>query len=83
MSDYIKSTNFAVKDALPTGNSGKVIKGTELDSEFNSIADAIESKADSNSPTFTGTPTVQVQIQLRLPHVPSLLPMPSLMMQQR
>ena len=56
MSNYTKATNFAAKDALPTGNSGKIIKGTEIDTEFNAIASAISSKTDTNSPTFTGTP---------------------------
>ena len=56
MSDYTRVYNLTVKDNLPTGNSGKVIKGTELDTELNAVAAAIASKADSNSPTFTGTP---------------------------
>jgi hypothetical protein len=56
MSNYNKSTNFATKDTLPTGDSGKIVKGTEIDSEFNAIASAISSKADTASPTFTGTP---------------------------
>lgn len=56
MSDYNKSTNFTAKDTLPSGNSGKIVKGTELDIEFTNIASAVASKADSNSPTFTGTP---------------------------
>ena len=56
MSNYTKATNFATKDTLPTGNSGKIVKGTELDDEFNAIASAISSKADTASPTFTGTP---------------------------
>lgn len=56
MSNYTKATNFAAKDALPSGNSGKIIKGTEIDTEYNAIASAISSKADTNSPTFTGTP---------------------------
>lgn len=56
MSNYTKATNFATKDTLPSGNSGKIVKGTELDSEFNAIASAISSKADTASPTFTGTP---------------------------
>lgn len=56
MSNYTKSTNFATKDTLPTGDSGKIVKGTEIDSEFNAIASAISSKADTASPTFTGTP---------------------------
>ena len=56
MSDYIKGSNFTAKDILPTGDSGKIIKGTELDTEFSAIASAIESKANKASPTFTGTP---------------------------
>jgi hypothetical protein len=56
MSNYTKATNFATKDTLPTGNSGKIVKGTEIDDEFNAIASAIGSKADTASPTFTGTP---------------------------
>ena len=56
MSNYTKATNFASKDALSTGNPSKVIKGTEIDAEFTAIASAISSKADSNSPTLTGTP---------------------------
>lgn len=56
MSDYNRIYNLTVKDSLPSGNSNKVIKGAELDAELNAVASAIASKADSNSPTFTGTP---------------------------
>jgi microcystin-dependent protein len=56
MSNYTKATNFTAKDGLPAGNSSKVVKGAELDTEFTAIAAAISSKSDSNSPTFTGTP---------------------------
>jgi hypothetical protein len=56
MSNYTKATNFTAKDGLPAGNSSKVVKGAELDTEFTAIASAISSKSDSNSPTFTGTP---------------------------
>jgi hypothetical protein len=57
MSSYVKATNFATKDTLPTGDSNKIVKGTELDNEFNAIAGAISSKSDLASPTFTGTPS--------------------------
>jgi hypothetical protein len=57
MSNYTKATNFTAKDTLPTGNSGKIVKGTEIDTELTAIASAISSKADLNSPAFTGTPT--------------------------
>lgn len=56
MSNYTKATNFATKDGLPSGNAGKIVKGTELDTEFNNIATAVATKADLASPTFTGTP---------------------------
>lgn len=56
MANYVKSTNFTAKDGLPAGNSGKIVKGSEIDTEFTAIASAIASKADTNSPTFTGTP---------------------------
>ena len=57
MSSYTKSTNFASKDALLTGNPLKVVKGTEIDDEFNAIQTAVNSKADTNSPDLSGTPT--------------------------
>lgn len=56
MSNYTKATNFATKDSLSTGNPSKIVKGTEIDTEFNAISSAIASKADLASPTFTGTP---------------------------
>lgn len=56
MANYVKSTNFASKDALAVGNPLKIVKGTEIDAEFNSIATAVATKADLNSPTFIGTP---------------------------
>jgi hypothetical protein len=36
----------------------KIVKGTEIDTEFNNIQTAIATKADLASPTFTGTPTL-------------------------
>jgi len=58
LSNYTKSTNFATKDNLTSGNPLKIVKGTEIDTEFNDIATAIATKADLASPTFTGTPTL-------------------------
>lgn len=56
MTEYVKSTNFASKDSLAIGNPLKIVKGTEIDEEFNNIATAVATKADIISPTFTGTP---------------------------
>lgn len=58
MSNYTKSTNFATKDALSSGDPLKIVKGTEIDTEFNNIATAVATKADLVSPTFTGTPAL-------------------------
>ena len=55
--NYTKTTNFAVKDGLPTGNANKIIKGTEIDTELNNIASAISSKLDANNSALIGTTT--------------------------
>lgn len=57
MSNYTKSTDFAIKDSLSTGNPSKLVKGTEIDTEFSAIQSAVNSKADKANPTFTGTIT--------------------------
>ena len=59
MSDYTKTTNFAAKDSLPSGNSGKIVKGTEIDTEFTNIQTAVATKANIAGPTFTGTTTFE------------------------
>jgi hypothetical protein len=46
MASYTKSTNFASKDSLSTGNPLKIVKGTEIDTEFNNISTAIATKQD-------------------------------------
>lgn len=56
MSNYSKTTDFAAKDALTTGNANKIVKGTEIDDEFSAIQTAVATKANTNSPTLTGTP---------------------------
>jgi len=58
MSNYTQTTNFATKDALASGNPLKIVKGTEINVEFANIATAVATKADSASPTFTGTVTI-------------------------
>jgi hypothetical protein len=57
MSNYVKATNFTTKDTLTSGDPNKIVKGTEIDSEFIAIASAIQSKADLASPALTGVPT--------------------------
>lgn len=67
MSDYVKSTDFASKDTLPSGDSAKIVRGTEIDAEFEALEVAIATKANTsdvastyaplNSPALTGSPT--------------------------
>ena len=61
MSDYTKTTNFTPKDALSPGTPAKRIKGSEFDVEFDALAVAVATKANSTSPTLVtpilGTPT--------------------------
>jgi hypothetical protein len=57
MVDFVKSTNFFVKDSLLIGNPDKIVKGSEIDTEFNNIATAVASKANYASPNLTGLPT--------------------------
>lgn len=52
MSDYTKTTNFAAKDALTTGDPAKLILGTALNTEFDNIATAVSSKLDASGTSF-------------------------------
>ena len=61
MSNYIKSVDFAAKDDLVSGDPGKIIKGTEITTEYNNIATAVTTKAENNSPALTGNPTATTQ----------------------
>jgi len=58
MSNYTKLTDFAAKDTLSAGDTNKIVRGTEFETEFDNIATAIATKADLASPTFTGTVTI-------------------------
>ena len=57
MSNYTKSTNFAVKDGLSVGTAAKRVRGTEIDDEYNAISVAIATKANTNNAALTGVPT--------------------------
>jgi len=54
MSNYTKTTNFASKDNLSPGNPLKIVKGTEIDTEFNNIQTAVGTKTDNASANITG-----------------------------
>ena len=53
MSDYSKTVNFAAKDSLSSGDSNKIVRGTEINTEFDNIATAIATKLDSTGAAFT------------------------------
>jgi hypothetical protein len=55
LSNYVQSTNFATKDALTSGDPLKIVKGTEINTEFVNIAVAVATKIDSSG--ALGTPT--------------------------
>ena len=57
MSDYTKNVDYSIKDGLASGNPAKVIKGTELNTEFDDIASASASKANSLNSILSGTTT--------------------------
>jgi hypothetical protein len=54
MSNYTKTTNFATKDNLSPGNPLKIVKGAEIDTEYNNIATAVATKTDNASAAITG-----------------------------
>ena len=56
MSNYTKATNFLAKDSLADADPLKIIKGADFDTEFNALQVAVNTKANTISPTFTGTP---------------------------
>ncbi len=58
MTDYTKTTDFTSKDSLPSGDSGKIIRGAEFGTEFDNIQTAVNSKSNINNPAFTGNITV-------------------------
>jgi len=58
MANYTKTTDFAAKDTLAGGDTNKVIRGAEFETEFDAIATAVATKSDTAGPTFTGTVTI-------------------------
>jgi len=54
MSNYTKTVNFATKDNLSPGNPLKIVKGTEIDTEYNNIATAVATKTDNSAAAISG-----------------------------
>ena len=53
---YTKTTDFAVKDGLPSGDPNKVARGTEVDVEFDNIQQAFSDILVNTS--LTGSTTI-------------------------
>src|SRR3990167_3609383 len=53
MSDYTKATNFTAKDSLASGDPSKLIKGSEIDDEYDAIAVAVATKQDETTVPHT------------------------------
>ena len=47
MADYSRQNDFSAKDALSSGDASKLIKGSEVDAEFDAIVTSIATKATS------------------------------------
>ena len=71
MSDYTKTTNFTPKDALSPGTPAKRIKGSEFDTEFDALAIAVATKANSTSPTLV-TPILGTPVSVTLTNATGL-----------
>jgi hypothetical protein len=54
LSNYTKTVNFATKDSLSSGNPLKIVKGTEIDTEYNNIATAVATKTDNAAAVIVG-----------------------------
>jgi hypothetical protein len=57
MPNYVKITDFAIKDALPTGNVDKIVNGKEIDDEYNELQSISAQKLNVANPAFTGIMT--------------------------
>lgn len=71
MADYSQTTFFAPKDALITGDSNKLIRGSEVDPELLAISTAIATKYDSsdlssNAQATAGTDNTTLMTPLRV-----------------
>ena len=56
MADYTIAVSWSGKDALADSDANKVISGADFNTEFTTVQTAVNSKADTASPTLTGTP---------------------------
>lgn len=75
MANYVVTTDFAPKDALPTGNPAKAAQGTQVATEFNNIATAIATKQDTaNKGVANGYASLDVSGDVPDTELPATLP---------
>lgn len=55
---YTKTTDFASKDSLLTGDPAKVVKGSEIDAEFDNIETVIGTTTGSGAVVLATSPTL-------------------------
>ena len=60
MSDYTPIVDFSAKDSLSTGDSNKLILGSEMDAEMAAIQTAVNSKSDVSTLTSASGTAVEV-----------------------
>lgn len=65
MSNYVYTTNYLAKDSLPSGDSGKIIKGADFDNDFTAIESAIASKLNRDGGVVTGNMTFNDNVKAR------------------
>lgn len=58
MSNYTKTVDFAVKDTLVSGDPLKIVKGTEIDTEYLNIQTAVATKVEAHSGHHTGNTVI-------------------------
>ena len=56
MANYTLAVSWSGKDALADSDANKVISGDDFNTEFTTVQTAVNSKANTASPTLTGTP---------------------------
>jgi hypothetical protein len=54
VTDYSRVNDFSAKDGLTTGNPSKLIKGSEVDDDFDAVVTAVATKANKVVPATTG-----------------------------
>lgn len=68
MALYTKTTDFASKDSLITGDPDKVIRGTEIDTEFENIETSIATQdgVSTHLTSVSGTNTITASVPVSL-----------------